>query len=105
LEEGSKDIVSHELELVGEAVLDGGGEDRVEGEGEEMVISCSGVGSLSISGRRSSFHSAEEHEELEEDCIWWDICLVDECQGLVCDEHICQFRLDSRSDSMLVIIH
>ena len=95
MEEGSRDIVSHELELVAEAALDGGGKDCVEGEEEEMVISCSGIGSLSISKRRSSFHSAEaggnsleavvwkelelqEHEEPEEDCIRWDVGLVDE---------------------------
>ena len=59
LDEGSRDIVSLELELVAESALDGGGEDCVESEEEEMVISCSGVGSLSISGGRSSFHSAE----------------------------------------------
>ena len=87
-----------------------------------MVIARRGVGSLSISGRRSSFHSAEtgghplkavvreeleleEHEEPEEDCVWWDVGLVNESEGLVCDEHLCQLRLDSRSDSMLVIIH
>ena len=87
-----------------------------------MVISCSGVGSLGIGGRRRSFHGAEagghsleavvweelelqEHEEPEEDCIRWDVSLVDEREGLVCDEHLCQFRLDSRGDSMFVIIH
>ena len=119
MDEGSREIISHELELVTESALDGGCEDCVEGEEEEVVISCGGVGSLSVSGGRSSFHSAEagghslevvvweeikleEHEEPEEDCVWWDVCLVDECGGFVCDEHLCQFRLDSRGDSMLV---
>jgi hypothetical protein len=114
LEEGSRDIVSLELELVAEAALDSCSDDSVEGEEEEVVISCSGVGSLSISGRRSSFHSAEagreeleleEHEEPEEDSVWWDVGLVDECEGFVSDEHLGQFRLDSRGDSMFVIIH
>ena len=115
LEEGSRDIIAHVLELVAESALDGGGEDSVESEEEEMVISCHGIGSLSISGRRSSFHSAEtgghsleavvreelelqEHEEPEEDRIWWGVGLVNECDGLVRDEHLCQFRLDSWSD-------
>ncbi len=105
LEEGSRDIVSLELELVAEAALDSCGEDSVEGEEKEVVISCSGVGSLSISGRRSSFHSAEagghsleamvweeleleEHEEPEEDSVWWDVGLVDEREGFVSDEHL-----------------
>ena len=73
--------------------MDGGGEDCVESEEEEMVIFCRGIDSLSISVRRSSFHSAEtgghsleavvreelelqEHEEPEEDCIRWDAGLV-----------------------------
>ena len=87
-----------------------------------MVISGSSVRGLSIRRRWSDFHSAEtgghplkavvreeleleEHEEPEEDCVWWDVGLVNESEGLVCDEHLCQLRLDSRSDSMLVIIH
>ena len=95
LEEGSRDVVSLELELVAESALDSGSEDCVECEEEEMVISCSGVGSLSIGGWKGSFHSAEagghsleavvreelelqEHEEPEEDCIRWDVGLVDE---------------------------
>ena len=110
LEEGSRDIVSLELELVVEAALDSCSEDSVEGEEEEVVISCSGVGSLSISGRRSSFHSAEtgghsleavvreelelqEHEEPEEDCIRWDVGLVNECEGLVFEAVILCFRV------------
>jgi hypothetical protein len=105
LEEGSGDIVSLELELVAEATLDSGGEDGVEGEEEEVVIAGSGVGGLSISGRRGSFHSAEagghsleamvweeleleEHEEPEEDSVWRDVGLVDEREGLVSDEHL-----------------
>ena len=86
------------------------------------MISRSGVGSLSISGRRSSFHSTEagghsleamiweeleleEHEEPEEDSVWWDVGFVGECEGFVSDEHLRQFRLDSRGNSMFVIIH
>jgi hypothetical protein len=105
LEEGSRDIVSLELELVAEAALDSCSDDSVEGEEEEVVIAGSGVGSLSISGRRGSFHSAEasghsleamvweeleleEHEEPEEDSVWRDVGLVDEREGLVCDEHL-----------------
>ena len=122
LEEGSGDVVSLEFELVAESTLDSRGEDCVEGEEEEMVISCSCVGSLGISGRRSSFHGAkagghsleavvweelelQEHEEPEEDCVWWDVGLVDEREGLVGEEHLCQFYLDSRCDSVFVIIH
>ena len=59
MEEGSRDIVSLELELVTKSALDSGSEDCVECEEEEMVISSSRVGGLSIGGRRSSFHSAE----------------------------------------------
>ena len=87
-----------------------------------MVISGSCVGSLGIGGRRSSFHGAkagghsleavvweelelQEHEEPEEDCVWWDVGLVDEREGLVGDEHLCQFDLDSRGDSVFVILH
>ena len=105
LEESSGDIVSLELELVAEATLDSGGEDGIEGEEEEVVIAGSGVGGLSISGRRGSFHSAEagghslkamvweeleleEHEEPEEDSVWRDVGLVDEREGLVSDEHL-----------------
>jgi hypothetical protein len=58
LEEGSRDIISHELELIAEFALDGGCEDSVESKEEEVVISCRGIGSLSISRRRSSFLSA-----------------------------------------------
>ncbi len=89
--------------------MDGGGEDCVESEEEEMAISCRGIGSLSISGR-SSFHSAEtgghsleavikeelelqEHEEPEEDCIRWDVGLVNECEGLVLEAVILCFRV------------
>jgi hypothetical protein len=64
------DEVSREMAVVGdgqfaleegsrESALDGGAEDRVKSGEEEMVISCRGIGSLSIRGRGSSFHSAE----------------------------------------------
>ncbi len=100
LEEDCRDIVSHELEVVAESAVDGGGENSVEGEEVEVVISCGGVGDLGVSGGRSSFHSSEtdshsleavvweeleleEHEEPEEDCVWWNVGLVDECKALV----------------------
>ena len=85
------DIVSHELELVAESALGGGGEDCVEGEEEEIVIYRGCIGSLSISVRRSSFHSAETGGHSLEAVVWEELEL--------------EFRLDSRGDSMLVIIH
>jgi hypothetical protein len=93
LEEGCRDIVSHELE------------DSVEGEEEEVVVSYGSEGGLGVSGGRNSFHSAEtgghsleavvweeleleEHEEPEEDGVWGDVGLVDERESFVSDEHL-----------------
>jgi hypothetical protein len=39
--------------------LDGSGKNGVNSEEEEVVITGSGVGGLSISGRRRSFHGTE----------------------------------------------
>jgi hypothetical protein len=67
--------VSREATVVGDGqfALDGCSEDSVEGEEEEVVISCSGVGSLSISGRRSSFHSAEAGGHSLKAMVWKEL--------------------------------
>jgi len=44
LEEGSRDIVAAELNEGQEVVLDGVGDDRVDGEEEEMMVTGGGVG-------------------------------------------------------------
>ena len=59
LKKSSRDIVSLELELVAKSTVDGSCKDGVEGEEKEMMIPSSGVGSLSVSRWRRSFHGTK----------------------------------------------
>ena len=59
LEEGSRNIISLEFELVTEPALDGGSKDSGHSEQKEMVITGSSVSSLSASRWRISIHGTD----------------------------------------------
>jgi len=106
LEESAGDIVAAELDEGQVSVLDCVGDDGVDGEEEEMVISSGGVGGGIVDGAGGVlFHGAEtgshalegvirEELELEEqeesvvDSVGWDVGLLDELECLVSNEHL-----------------
>ena len=59
LKEGGWDIVALEFDFVLVASLNGSGEDGVDGEKEEVVVTCGGIRGRCIGRRRSHFHGAE----------------------------------------------
>ena len=59
MKEGFRDVIATEMELLLVATLDSSGQNSVYGEEEEVVISSSSVGDLSIVWRRSGIHSTE----------------------------------------------
>ena len=59
LEESSRDVISLKFELVSKSTMDGSGKDSVEGEEKEMMVPSGGIGSLSVSWWRVSFHSTK----------------------------------------------
>ena len=95
IKEGSRDAFASEIELLLVAILDSSGQNSIDGEEEEVVISGSSVGGLSIVWRRSGIHSTEsaghflegviweelqleKQEEAEEHCVWRNVWLVNE---------------------------
>ena len=122
LKEGSWNVVALELDFVLVASLDGSGEDGVDGEEEEVVITSGGIRGRCIRGRGSHFHGAEagghsleavvreeleleEEEEAEERAARRDVALVDKDEGLVGDEHLSEFFVYCRADRVLVFWH
>ena len=109
LEEGSWDVVALQFDFVFVASLDGGCEDGVGGEQEEVKVTSGGIrGRCVRRRRRSHFHGAEtsghsleavvgeelelqEEEEAEERAARRDVFLVDKDEGLVGDEHLREF--------------
>jgi hypothetical protein len=108
LKEGGWDVVALEFDFVLVASLNGSGEDGVDGEKEEVVITCGSIRGRCIRRRRSHFHGAEagghpleavvwkeleleEEEEAEERAARRDVLFVDKDEGLVRDEHLCEF--------------
>ena len=108
LKEVSWNVVALEFDFVLVASLDGSGEDGVDGEKEEVVVTSGGIRGRYIRRRRSHFHGAEagghslesvvweeleleEEEEAKERAARRDVALVDEGEGLVGDEHLCEF--------------
>ena len=106
LEESAGDIVAAELNEGQVAILDCVGDDGVDGEEEEMVISSGSVGGGIVGGAGGIlFHGAEtgshalegviwEELELEEqeesvvDSVGWDVGLLDELECFVSNEHL-----------------
>ena len=93
LEEGSWDVVALEFDFVFVASLDGGCEDGVDGEQEEVKVTSGGIRGRCVRRRRSHFHGAEtgghsleavvgeelelqEEEEAEERAARRDVFLV-----------------------------
>ena len=108
LKEGGWDVVALEFDFVLVASLNGSGEDGVDGEEEEVVVTGGGIRGRCIGRGRSHFHSAEagghpleavvweeleleEEEEAEERAARRDVSFVDKDEGLVRDEHLCEF--------------
>ena len=123
LEESAGDIVAAELDEGQVAVLDCIGDDGVDGEEEEMVISSGGVGGGIADGAGGVlFHGAEtgshtlegvirEELELEEqeesvvDSVGWDVGLLDELECFVSNEHLLHLLGESRHDRVAIAIH
>ena len=122
LKEGSWNVVALEFDFFLVASLDGSGEDGVDGEEEEVVITSGGIRGRCIRGRGSHFHGAEagghsleavvreeleleEEEEAEERGARRDGALVDKDEGLVGDEHLSEFFVYCRADRVLVFWH
>jgi hypothetical protein len=59
LKEGGWDVVALEFNFVLIASLDGGGEDGVDGQQEEVMVTSSGIRGRCVRRRRSHFHGAE----------------------------------------------
>ena len=105
LKEGGWDVVALEFDFVLVASLNGSGEDGIDGEEEEVMITGGGIRGCCIGRGRSHFHSAEagghpleavvwEELELEEqeesvvDSVGWDVGLLDELECFVSNEHL-----------------
>ncbi len=59
LEEGGWNVIALEFYFVFVAALDGGCEDGVDGEQEEMMVTSGGIRGCCVRRRRSHFHGAE----------------------------------------------
>ena len=90
------------------ATLDGGCEDGVDGEQEEVMGTSGGIRGCCVRRRRSHFHGAEasghsfeavtgeelelqEEKEAEERAAGRDVLFVEKDESLVSDEHLCEF--------------
>ena len=108
LKKGSWDVIALELDFVLVATLDRGCDDGVDGEQEEVMISGGGIRGRCFGRRRSHFHGTEasghsfkavvggelelqEEEEAEERASRRNVLFVDKDEGLVGDEHLCEF--------------
>ncbi len=106
--EGSWNVGALDFDFVLVASLDGSCEDGVDGEKEEVVVTSGSIRGRCIRRRRSHFHGAEaggysleavvweelqleEEEEAEERAARMDFVFVDKDEGLVGDEHLCEF--------------
>ena len=84
LEESAGDIVATELDEGQVAVLDGVGDDGVDGEEEEMVISSGGVGGGIVDGAGGVlFHSAEAGSHALEGVIREELELEEQEESVV----------------------
>jgi hypothetical protein len=123
LEESAWDIVATELDEGQVSVLDGIGDDGVDSEEEEMVISSGSVGG-GIAGSAGGilFHGAEagshalegvireelelkEQEESVVDSVGGDVGLLDELECLVSNEHLFHLLGESGHDRVAIANH
>ena len=123
MKEGTGNVVATEFDEGQVSVHDGVGDDGVDGEEEEMVISSGGIGG-GIAGSAGGilFHGAEtgshalegvigkelelqEQEESVVDSVGWDVGLLDELECLVSNEHLLHLLGESWHDRVAIVDH